>query len=165
MKLSTLEDLLVHEMTDLYSAETQLVAALPKVAKAANSDMLKKAIENHLRQTEKQVERLEKCCEILGVKTNSKKCAAMEGLIEECNDLLKQKADPSVLDAAIIAGSQRIEHYDIAGYGAARTFAEQLGQQEIAELLQETLNEESATNEKLNRLALKQINPAAAQVG
>jgi ferritin-like metal-binding protein YciE len=135
MKLESLHDLYVMELRDLYSAENQLVKALPKMAKAATSPELRKAIEEHLEVTRGQVERLEKIFKELEVKPKGKACKAMEGLIEEGKGLLKQDAEPMVLDAGLIGAAQRVEHYEIAGYGTARTYARMLGYEDAAEFL------------------------------
>ena len=163
MALETLADLCVDELKDLYSAEKQLVKALPKMAKAASSPKLRKGFEDHLRQTEDHVERLENIFEQMGVKPRGPKCEAMEGLIEEGKRVMKEDAEPAVMDAALIAAAQRVEHYEIAGYGTVRTFARMLGNNEAERLLQRTLEEESQTNEKLTKLAESEINAAALQ--
>lgn len=165
MKLASLHDLFVDELKDLYGAENQILKALPKMAKAASSEDLVDAFESHLKETEGQVERLEKICQDLGVSPKGKKCKAMEGLIEEGKELMEQEADPHVMDAALIAAAQKVEHYEMAGYGCARTFARLLGLEEAADLLQETLDEEGATDEKLTELAESVINAEAATAG
>jgi len=159
-----LGDLYKEELKDLYSAESQLVAALPKMAKAASSPELKKAFEAHLEETKVQIQRLEQVFEEIEGSPRGKKCKAMAGLVEEGSELIKEKADfePAVLDAALIGAAQRIEHYEIAAYGTVRTFAQQLGYPKAANLLQQTLDEESATDEKLTALALSGINQQAA---
>jgi ferritin-like metal-binding protein YciE len=162
MKLKTLDDLLVKELRDLYSAEKQLIKALPKMAKAANSGALAEAITEHLEVTRTQAERLEKIFEMLEVSSRGPKCAAMEGLIEEGSELLEEEGDPSVIDAGIIGAAQRVEHYEIAGYGVARTFARLLGHDKIADLLQTTLDEEGETDKHLTELAESEINVEAA---
>jgi ferritin-like metal-binding protein YciE len=161
MKLESLENLFVHELKDLLSAEKQLVKALPKMAKGANSEALRAGFEEHLEQTKGHVERLEKIFGLLGKTARAETCKAMEGLIEEGSDLLKEEGSPSVKDAALIGAAQRVEHYEIAAYGTARTLAQLLGQDEAAELLQETLDEERETDEKLTDLAMSEINPEA----
>ena len=161
MKLESLQDLLVHELKDLYSAENQLVKALPKMAKGAESEDLKAAFEEHLEVTKTQVERLETIFEELGVSPKGKKCKAMEGLIEEGAELLSEDGEPSVKDAALIAAAQKVEHYEIAGYGCARTYAQLLGMDKAAELLQETLDEEGETDKKLTELAESVVNVEA----
>jgi ferritin-like metal-binding protein YciE len=162
MKLNDLNDLLVHELKDIYSAEKQILKALPKMAKAASLDQLKRALEEHRSQTQQQVQRLEQVCEKLDVGTRGAKCAAMEGLIEEGRQMLEEDASPEVLDAAIICSAQRIEHYEIAAYGCVRTFCEQLGHPEEARLLQETLDEECAADQRLTQIATEQANLHAA---
>jgi ferritin-like metal-binding protein YciE len=163
MKLISLQDLLVDQLKDLYSAETQLVKALPRMAKAAAHDGLRRGFEEHLEQTRRQVERLETICEQLGVTPRGKKCTAMEGLIEEGKELLAEDAKPAVLDAGLIAAAQKVEHYEIAAYGSARTWAEQLGMNKAADLLQKTLEEEKATDVKLTELAVSMVNEKAEE--
>lgn len=161
MKLDTLEQLYISELRDLYSAENQLVKALPKMARAASSDELRTAFEKHLEQTKQHVERLEQIFEQLDESPKGKTCRAMKGLIEEGSEILEEDGEESVLDAGIIVAAQKVEHYEIAGYGSVRTFANLLGQDEAAELLQSTLDEESDTNENLNQLAENIVNPEA----
>jgi ferritin-like metal-binding protein YciE len=161
MNLETLKDLYVEELRDLYNAENQLIKALPKMAKGASSDELKEAFEKHLEQTKGHVQRLEQVFEELGEKTKGKTCQAMKGLIEEGSEVLKADGEDSVLDAAIIVAAQKVEHYEIASYGSVRTFAQLLGQDKSAELLQQTLDEESEANELLNKLAEDIVNPEA----
>lgn len=161
MKLDTLQKLYTDELRDLYNAETQLLKALPKMAKGASSQELKDAFEKHLQQTKTHVERLEQVFEGLGEKPRGKTCRAMKGLIEEGSEILEQDGDESVLDAGIIVAAQKVEHYEIAGYGSVRTFAHLLGQNDAAELLQTTLDEESETNDILNKLAETVVNPEA----
>jgi ferritin-like metal-binding protein YciE len=161
MKLKSLQDLLADQLKDLYSAEGQLVKALPKMAKAATDPNLSAGFEAHLAETRRQVERLETIAKQLGVALKGKKCVAMEGLIEEGKELLAEDAEPAVCDAGLIAAAQKVEHYEIASYGSARTWAEQLGHGEVARLLQETLDEEKATDEKLTQLAVGMINEEA----
>ena len=163
MDLQTLRDLFVHELKDLYSAEKQLVKALPKVAKAANNPELKAGIETHLEQTVEHVNRLENILNGLGETTRGPKCKGMEGLLEEASHFIEEEADPEVLDAGIIAGAQKVEHYEMAGYGCVRAYAELLGEDEAMAVLQTTLDEEKATDEKLTDLALSSINLAAAE--
>lgn len=159
--MDSLRELLIDELSDLYSAEKQLVAALPKMAKGANAESLREAILQHLEETEGQVERLDQVFEQMGEKPKRKKCKAMEGLIEEGSEILKKDGVPEVKDAAIIGAAQRVEHYEIAGYGTARALAESLSLPEIAELLQQTLDEEGEADKKLNDLALSEINEGA----
>jgi ferritin-like metal-binding protein YciE len=161
MKLDTLQKLYIDELRDLYNAENQLLKALPKMAKAASSEELKNAFEKHLEQTETHVERLENIFEQLDQTPKGKTCHGMKGLIEEGSEILKEEGDPSVLDAGIIVAAQKVEHYEIAGYGSVRTFAELLNQKSAVELLQTTLDEESEANELLNGLAESIVNPEA----
>ena len=164
MALGTLHDLFVEELKDLYSAEKQLLKALPRMAKGATHAGLKAAFSEHLEETRGQLARLEKIFERLDASPRGKKCAAMEGLIEEGAELLADKgADPSVRDAALIAAAQRVEHYEMAGYGCVRAFAALLGHAEARRLLQQTLDEEAAADEKLNGLAESVVNPAALE--
>jgi len=163
MKLDTLQKLYTEELRDLYNAENQLLKALPKMAKAASSEELKGAFEKHLEQTKGHVERLEQVFEELDESPKGKTCRAMKGLIQEGSELLEQDGDESVRDAGIIVAAQKVEHYEIAGYGSARTFAHLLGQNKAAELLQNTLDEESETDELLTRLAESVINPEAVR--
>lgn len=160
-KLKTLEDLFEHQLKDLYSAEKQLITALPKMAKTASDPGLKEALELHLEQTREQKERIEKACELLGISPGRLKCKAMEGLVEEGEETIDEDATPEVKDAALIAAAQRIEHYEIAGYGTAAHYAERLGKKEVAELLHKTLEEEQQTDTKLNKLAKSYINKKA----
>jgi ferritin-like metal-binding protein YciE len=162
MQLASLHDLFVAELKDLYSAETMLVKVLPKMAKAANSKALQNGFEKHLKQTEQHVERLKKVCDEIGASPRGKKCKAMEGLIQEGAEVMKEEAEPEVKDAALIAAAQKVEHYEIAGYGCVRTYAERMGYQKAARLLQKTLDEEGATDKALSRLAVK-INARAKQ--
>jgi ferritin-like metal-binding protein YciE len=157
-----LEELLVDQLKDLYSAENQLVKALPKMAKAASSPELKRAIERHLEETRKQVERLNQIGVNLDIKLTGKKCKGMEGLIEEGKELLEEDLDENAIDAGIIGAAQKVEHYEIAAYGTARTHANLLGYNKIAKLLQQTLDEEGAADKKLTALAETIINVEAA---
>ena len=161
MKLNTLEQLYISELRDLYSAENQLLKALPKMAKGASSPELKDAFEKHLEQTKGHVERLEQIFQQLDESPKGKTCHAMKGLIEEGSEILKEDGEDSVLDAGIIVAAQKVEHYEIASYGSVRTFANLLNQEEAARLLQSTLDEESETNEILNGLAESIVNPEA----
>ena len=153
MKLDTLRDLFVDELKDLYSAERQLLKALPKMAKAASSAELKRAFESHLKETTVQVERLDQVFAGLDASPKGKKCKAMEGLVEEGADWIEEDAEPDVMDAGLIAAAQRVEHYEIAGYGCVRTYAQLLGETKAATLLQKTLDEEGAADKKLTQLA------------
>ena len=157
-KMATLEDLYTDMLKDLYSAEKQLVKALPKMAKNAESTDLQKAFQEHLKQTEGHVERIERIFTELGGSPRGKKCVGMEGLIEEGNELLQEDTEPDVLDAGMIAAAQKVEHYEIASYGTARAWAQRLGYDNAARLLQETLEEESMANEKLTRIAESHVN-------
>jgi ferritin-like metal-binding protein YciE len=161
MKLDTLKTLYLNELRDLYNAEHQLVKALPKMAKGATSEELQDALEKHLEQTKTHVERLEEVFEELGEKPKGKTCKAMKGLIDEGSEILKEDGEESVIDAGIIVAAQKVEHYEIAGYGSVRTFAQLLGKDRSAELLQTTLDEESEANELLNNLAEDIVNPEA----
>ena len=161
MKLNTLQKLYTDELRDLYNAENQLLKALPKMAKAASSEELKEAFEKHLEQTKGHVKRLEQVFEELDEKPKGKTCRAMKGLIEEGSEILEEDGETSVRDAGMIVAAQKVEHYEIAGYGSVRTFAHLLGQNKAAELLQTTLDEESETDEILNKLAESVVNPEA----
>jgi ferritin-like metal-binding protein YciE len=164
MSLQTLEDLFIDTLKDLYSAEKQLVKALPRMAKAASSPDLKRAFEQHLAQTRAQVTRIEQVFKGLDGKPGGKKCAGMEGLIEEGKEVVSEAEEKgSVLDAGLIAAAQKVEHYEIAAYGTAREWAELLGNSQAAKLLQQTLDEESAANEKLTSLAADGINEEALE--
>jgi ferritin-like metal-binding protein YciE len=158
MPLNSLHDLYVEELRDLYNAENQLLKALPRMAKAASHPDLKAAFTEHLEVTRGQVERLAGLFEELGEKPTGKKCKAMEGLVAEGKDVIDEDGEPAVKDAALIAAAQRVEHYEIAGYGCVRTFATLLGYTDAAELLQQTLDEEREADEKLTELAESVIN-------
>ena len=160
-RMSTLEDLYTDMLKDLYSAEKQLVKALPKMAKAAQSSDLQKAFQEHLKQTEVHVERIERIFSELGGSPRGKKCVGMEGLVEEGSEVMNQNADPDVMDAGLIAAAQKVEHYEIGSYGTLRTWAERLGYNNAAKLLQQTLDEESAANEKLTQIAESHVNMEA----
>lgn len=161
MEIETLRDLFVEHIQDLHSAETQIVKALPKMEKAATSPALKAAFHKHLTQTEEQVRRIESIAQQMNFKPAGKKCKGMEGLLEEGSELIKEDIDKDVLDAGLIAAAQKVEHYEISGYGTARTYANLLGESKIAQLLQTTLDEEAQTDEDLTTLAEKTINAAA----
>jgi len=165
MKLNTIEDLFHHELKDLYSAENQLVKALPKMAKAATNSELKSGFEEHLEQTKGHVERLNEIATKLGIKLTGHKCKAMEGLVEEGAELIEEDAQENVRDAGLIGAAQRVEHYEMAGYGTARSLATRLGHEDIAELLSQTLEEERETDEKLTDLAESVVNEEAEQSG
>jgi len=162
-KIDSLENLLVHEIKDLYHAEKQLVKALPKVAKKASSPELKRAIEEHLEQTEGHVERLERVFEMLGQPAKAVKCKAMQGILEEGEETLKLKSNPDTLDAAIILAAQKVEHYEIASYGSTTTWADMLGRSDIKKLLGQTLDEEEQTDQKLTDLAKSGVNQNSAR--
>src|SRR5215468_9293569 len=161
MKIDTLENLYISELRDLYSAENQLLKALPKMAKGASSPELKDAFEKHWEQTTGHVARLEELFEQLDESPKGKTCHGMKGLIEEGSEILGEDGEDSVLDAGIIVAAQKVEHYEIASYGSVRTFASLLGKNEAVNLLQSTLDEESEANELLNRLAEGIVNPEA----
>jgi len=161
MKLNNLHDALVHDLQDLFSAENQLLLALPKMAQAAANEELSAAFEDHLEETEGHIERLEEALNLLDATTGGEKCKAMEGLILEGQKILEEDANDVVRDALIISIAQKVEHYEIAGYGTARTFAELLGEKEVADLLQETLNEEAAADEALTEIAESVVNKEA----
>lgn len=161
--LDTLQDLFVHQLQDVYSAERQLMKALPKMVKSATSDTLREALTMHLEQTETHVERLEHAFSLLGVSSKGDKCKGMEGLIEEGRDLLDEDGEAEVLDAGIIAAAQRIEHYEIAAYGTCREYARSLGYRQVVELLELTLDEEKAADVLLSEIAEEGINALAAR--
>ena len=161
MKLNSLEDLFIHELKDLYSAEKQLTEALPKMVEAANTPALQDAFNAHLKETETHLERVHQILQKLNVNPGNAKCDAMEGLIEEGEEIINMKADADVKDAALIGAAQRVEHYEMAGYGTARTFALRLGHIDAADLLQQTLDEEGEANMKLTSLAENGINEKA----
>jgi len=153
MELNTLKDLFIDHLKDLKDAESQLTKALPKMAKAASSPALKSAFEQHLEQTKLHLQRAEQILEEVTGNTRGKKCHAMEGLIEEGAELMKENADPEVMDAGLIAAAQKVEHYEIASYGTVRTYAQLLGQGKIAQILQQTLDEEGQADKKLTQIA------------
>jgi ferritin-like metal-binding protein YciE len=158
-----LEELLVEELKDLYSAENQIIKALPKMAKASSSPELRRAFERHLEETKRQVERLNQIGEALDTKLTGKKCKGMEGLIEEGKEIMAEDLDENAIDAGLIGAAQKVEHYEIAAYGTARTHAEMLGYTKAAKLLQQTLDEEGATDKKLTQLAESIINVEAVE--
>jgi ferritin-like metal-binding protein YciE len=162
VELDSLQALYVNDLKDLYSAEKQILKALPKMIKAASHEELAATFSEHLRVTERQVERLERIFADLDESPRGKKCMGMEGLIEEAQELLKEKPEPEVLDAGLISKAQHVEHYEIAGYGTVRTYAEQLGLTKHAELLQQTLDEEGEADKRLSALAEASINVEAA---
>ncbi len=161
---SSLSELYVNELKDLLSAEKQLTKAIPKMAKAASSPKLRKGFEDHLEQTKGQVQRLERIFSTLETRAGGKKCVGMEGIIQEGAEVMEEKYEGALMDAALISAAQRVEHYEIAGYGAVIAYAELLGESEHAELLGETLEEEKEADEKLTELS-KEINAAAGSGG
>jgi ferritin-like metal-binding protein YciE len=163
MQLETLQDLYIHELKDLYSAEKQLVRALPKMARAANNEELAAGIQKHLDQTKEHAARLETILSSHKQSTRGAKCKGMEGIIAEGAEMIEEEADPEVKDAGLISAAQRVEHYEIAGYGTVRTYAELVGDKEGAKLLQTTLSEEEETDKTLTKLAKSSINIAAAR--
>jgi ferritin-like metal-binding protein YciE len=160
MSVDTMQELLVDELKDLYSAEKQIVRALPKIAKSASTAELQQALLNHLEETKEQVTRLEKIGELLGKKLTGKTCVGMKGVLEEGSEVLEDTDKGTIRDAALIAAAQRVEHYEMAGYGSAREFAKLLGLSEVASLLDETLAEEKAADKTLSGIS-KQVNAAA----
>ncbi|HZL55776.1 MAG TPA: ferritin-like domain-containing protein [Bryobacteraceae bacterium] len=164
-KVSTLEELFLDQIMDLYDAEKQLTKALPKMAKASSSDELRQAFKDHLDQTRGHVERLEQVFEALGEKARGKKCVAMAGLVKEGDDVVDSTEQTAVRDAGLIAGAQKVEHYEIAGYGSVRAHARLLGHEKIASLLEKTLEEEKEADTKLNNIAQTVVNEKAASIG
>ena len=162
LKLDSLRDLLIEESRDLYSAETQLLDALPKMAEAASSSELKSAFSHHLEETKGHVSRLERVFQQMGEKSSGEVCEAMKGLIKEGEILVKAEGDPDVRDAGLVGAAQRVEHYEIAGYGTARSLARRLSETQIADTLQQTLQEEAQADKKLTAIAESQVNVAAA---
>jgi ferritin-like metal-binding protein YciE len=152
------ETLFIDQIEDLYDAEQRLVKALPKMAEAAHHSSLKAAFNKHLQETQNHVTRLERIFKIMGQSAKTKTCQAMKGLVEEGSEVISATGDPDIKDAALIAAAQRVEHYEIAGYGCARTFAQHLGKDDAVHLLQQTLDEEAATDKKLTQLAEQGIN-------
>ena len=162
-RLSSLDDLLIHELQDIYHAEGQILKALPKMTKTASHPDLKAAFEEHRVQTEGQVGRLDQVFELLGMSAKGRKCEGMAGLIEEGKKVIEQDADPAVKDAALIAAAQKVEHYEIAAYGCLCTYAEMLGYDQVHELLGRNLDEEETTDQRLTALAESVINPEAEE--
>jgi len=160
-EMNPLEELLVDELKDLYSAENQIIKALPKMAKAASAPELRRAFERHLEETRRQVDRLEQIAESLDIRLTGKKCKGMEGLIEEGKEIMAEDLEENALDAGLIGAAQKVEHYEIAAYGTARAHAAMLGYNKAAKLLQQTLDEEGATDKKLTALAESVINVEA----
>ena len=163
MELTTLKDLYIHELKDLYSAEKQITTALPKMIKAASNEQLAAGFKEHLEQTKEHAVRLEKILSSHSQTTRGPKCKGMEGLVKEGAELIAEEADDEVRDAGLISAAQRVEHYEMAGYGCARTYADLLADKEGAQLLQRTLTEESDTDKKLTKLATSVINVAAVK--
>jgi ferritin-like metal-binding protein YciE len=161
MAVKTVQDLLVDELRDIYHAEKQLVKALPKMAKAAKSDKLRQAFEHHLEETRGQVERLEMVFDKLDTPARAKRCEAMAGLIEEAQEMMEEIKTREVLDVALIAAAQKVEHYEIASYGSVHALAEALGNKDAAQLLNQTLEEEKSADQKLNQIALSEVNQTA----
>ncbi len=161
MKLNSLHDLYLNELKDLYDGEHRIIKALPKMAEAASSPELRSAFQEHLEQTRRQVERLEQIFQRMNETPKGQKCKGLEGIIDEGEDMMDKDSPPAVCDAALIASAQRVEHYEIAAYGTVRTFAQRLGFQDHAQLLQETLQEEGNTDKKLTSLAESYINEDA----
>ena len=161
MALSNLKDLLIHNLQDMYSAEQQALDAMPTLAEKVQSKKLKTLMEKHMKETEKQKDRAEKACKALGADATGHTCKAMAGLIKETQDYLKEKADPQVFDAGLVVLLQKIEHYEIAGYGSCATYAELLGEQKAYDLIVETLDEEESTDKKLTRAAKATLNEKA----
>ncbi len=162
MKIKTLEDLLADELKDLYSAENQITKALPKMAKTTQSRELRTAFEEHLRQTENHVKRLERACTDMGITPKGKKCVGMEGLLEEGKEIMTNGSDQDALEAGLIGAAQKVEHYEISAYGTAAAHARQLGFNSVVQLLNQTLEEERMTDEKLTKLAENKVNVQAA---
>jgi ferritin-like metal-binding protein YciE len=160
-KLTSLANLYVHELKDIYSAEKQITKALPKMIKAAESEELKASFEEHLEVTQEQISRLEEILERMGEKPTGPKCQGMEGLLKESDEFLKEEAEPPVLDAGIIVGAQKVEHYEIAAYGSLCTFAQMLEKEDDLELLTKSLEEEKETDSKLTEIAESTINQEA----
>jgi ferritin-like metal-binding protein YciE len=165
MEMESLKDLFIDQLKDIYSAETQVTKALPKMAKAASSTELQDAFKMHLNQTQDQIKRLDEIFDSLGKNPKGKKCKGMQGLLEEGEEMMSEDADPDVMDAGLIAAAQRVEHYEISAYGTARAYARVLGDEKAASLLEQTLREESQTDQKLNQLAEGQINMRAQEKG
>lgn len=159
--MKTLEDLFEHQLQDLYSAENQLIKALPEMAKNANDSKLKEAFEHHLEETKEQKERLESICKTLKISPDGEKCKAMEGLIKEAKSFIEKAAAEEVMDAGLVSEAQRVEHYEIAGYGTAVRYAKELGHKDIAQTLQTTLDEEYDADNTLDKLAEKWLNRKA----
>ncbi len=165
MKAQDLGEVYVSKLKDLYDAENQIVAVLPKMAKAASSADLEGAFQRHLELSKQQVKRLDRVFEMLGVSPGNRQCAGARGLLEECEDLMRENSQGAPLDAALIASAQSLSHYQMAGYGSVQTWARDLGQSAAADLLQETLEEETQADEELTEIAETVVNPEAGAVG
>ncbi|HYE50952.1 MAG TPA: ferritin-like domain-containing protein [Azospirillaceae bacterium] len=163
MATKTMQDLLIEELRDIFHAENQLAKALPKLAKAATAPELRQAFETHLEETRGQIERLEQVFEELDTRKRGKRCAAMEGLIEEAKEMMEEGLPPEMLDVALISCAQKVEHYEIASYGSLHAYAEACGLTKVADLLNQTLEEEKATDAKLNKIAIENVNKKALQ--
>ena len=161
MKISTLQEAFIHGLSDAYSAEKQMTKALPKLAKAATNPQLIKGFQDHLTETEGQIDRLDQIVELLGIKLERMACKAMEGLVKESDEVIKEIEKGAIRDVMLIGGAQKVEHYEIASYGCLVEMAKQMGYDEAAELLEETLEEEKATDEKLNEIAISSVNEEA----
>lgn len=161
MTAKTMHDLLLEELRDIYHAEKQITKALPKMAKSASTDELKQAFEQHLEETKTQIERLEQVFSELETRPRGKTCEGMQGIVEEAKELMDEIEDADLLDAGLIAAAQKVEHYEIAAYGSARTWARLLGMAKVADLLEKTLEEEKATDAKLNTIATEVVNEKA----
>ncbi|HLF65071.1 MAG TPA: ferritin-like domain-containing protein [Saprospiraceae bacterium] len=159
--MKDLRELLAHEVQDLYSAETQLIQAFPKLSGVTQSNRLKQTFDKHLEETKRQKERLQQIAKLMQIKVNDGKCEGMEGLLRESEKFTKVKVEPEVRDAAIIGAAQKIEHYQIAGYGTARTYAQLIGESEIADLLGYCLNEVKTADQTLTNVALERVNERA----
>jgi ferritin-like metal-binding protein YciE len=165
MSLDSLDKLFLEELKDVYNAEKQILRALPRMAKAADSPELQQAFTTHQKETEGHVQRLERIFKELGQAPRGKKCKGMEGLLEEGKEVLEEDGEPAVIDAALIASAQRVEHYEMAAYGCLRTYAQLLGMEQAGQLLQQTLEEEEAADKKLTDLGESGINEAAVSAG
>lgn len=165
MAAKTMQDLLIEELRDIYHAEKQIARSVPKLAKAVSNDTLRQAMQQHLEETKGQIDRLEKVFELLDTRSRGKRCEAMEGLLDEAQEILEMGLAPEVQDAALLAAAQKVEHYEIASYGTLQAYATALGLKEVAQLLQETLDEEKSTDKKLNDLAIGDVNKKAIQAG
>jgi len=165
MSLDSLEKLFIEELKDIYNAEKQILRALPRMAKSAESPELQQAFTKHLKETEGQVQRLEKVFQVVGQAVRGKTCKGMQGLLEEGKEVMEKEGEGPVIDAALVASAQKVEHYEIAAYGCLRTYAQLLGLNEAVDLLQQTLEEEEATDKILTELGESGINEAAAAAG